>query len=70
MKINNFKNQTIELYNIEVGDVFELGNTFFIKTNETREHYTICINLLDGSFAYFTRTESVLPVEAYLNICS
>lgn len=69
MKINNLKNdKRIKLHEIQDGDVFELLEKFYIKTNEKRQDFTICVDLSDGSFAYLDRMERVLPVEASLDI--
>ena len=73
MKINNLKNRkTIELVEVQAGDVFEVYDKFYIKTNERTagsiQSYIICVDLIEGSFAYFKNRQPVSIVEATLNI--
>ena len=69
MTINTSKNEkTIDLCNVDYGEVFRVCDTYYIKTNEERCNYIICIDLSDGSFAHLLQHMSVSLVEASLNI--
>lgn len=64
MKIERNNAYPLRLSSIEIGEVFEYNNVFYLKTDELSESRRTCVNLQDGCIDHFVDEITVYKREA------